>query len=49
VAQKLSVKNGNSANDETVTLRPVADLAHLRYVSVLIWGPDAPGSSAGGS
>jgi rod shape-determining protein MreC len=49
VAQKLSVKNGNSANDETVTLQPVADLAHLSYVSVLIWGPDASGSSTGGS
>jgi rod shape-determining protein MreC len=48
VAQKLSVKNGNSANDETVTLAPVADFAHLSYVSVLIWGPDAAGTSAGG-
>jgi rod shape-determining protein MreC len=49
VAQKLAVTNGNSATDETVTLQPVADLAHLSYVSVLIWGPDASGSSTGGS
>jgi rod shape-determining protein MreC len=48
VAKKLSVKNGNSANDETVNLEPVADFAHLSYVSVLIWGPDAAGTSAGG-
>jgi rod shape-determining protein MreC len=49
VAQATSVKNGNSANDETVALEPVADLAHLSYVSVLIWGPDVTGSSTGGS
>jgi rod shape-determining protein MreC len=46
VAQKVSVKNGNSANDETVTLKPVADFDHLRYVSVLLWGPATSGSSA---
>ncbi len=48
VAQKLSVKNGNSANDETVTLEPVADLAHLSYVSVLLWGPETSGSQIAG-
>jgi cell shape-determining protein MreC len=48
VAQVTSVKNGNSASDETVALEPVADFAHLSYVSVLIWGPQTPGSSATG-
>ena len=43
VAEVTSVKNGSSANDESVSLEPVADLAHLRYVSVLLWGP--PGGS----
>ncbi len=50
VAEVTSVKNGSSANDETVSLQPVADLAHLRYVSVLLWGPPGgSGTSAAGS
>jgi rod shape-determining protein MreC len=47
VAQVISSKNGSSANNETVSLEPVADFAHLRYVSVLIWGPAGSGSAAG--
>ena len=39
VARVVSSKSGFAASQETVMLRPVADLAHLRYVSVLLWGP----------
>lgn len=34
-----SAKTGLSASQETVTLKPVVDLARLRYVSVVLWGP----------
>ena len=27
------------ASQESVTLQPLADLSHLRYVSVVLWGP----------
>jgi rod shape-determining protein MreC len=50
VAQVTSTKSGSVANLETVTLRPVADFAHLRYVSVLLWGPaGGAGTSVAGS
>jgi rod shape-determining protein MreC len=39
VAEVTSTKSGSVANLESVDLRPVADFAHLRYVSVLLWGP----------
>ncbi len=39
VATVTSVHSGNASTQESVTLRPTADLAHLRYVEVLIWGP----------
>jgi rod shape-determining protein MreC len=39
VAQVTTSKNGSTSSQESVTLEPLADLAHLRYVSVLLWGP----------
>jgi rod shape-determining protein MreC len=39
VARVVSSRSGVTASQETVILRPVVDLAHLRYVSVLLWGP----------
>jgi hypothetical protein len=39
VAQVVTDKNGLTTSQESVTLEPVADLAHLRYVAVLLWGP----------
>jgi rod shape-determining protein MreC len=41
VARVVSSKTGTSASQESVTLQPLADLAHLRYVSVLQYGPNA--------
>jgi hypothetical protein len=35
----VSSSTGSSAAQESVSLQPEADLAHLRYVSVLLWGP----------
>ena len=26
---------------ESLTLQPLADLSHLRYVSVVLWGPSS--------
>ncbi len=39
VARVASSSTGSSAAEESVSLQPEADLAHLRYVSVLLWGP----------
>jgi rod shape-determining protein MreC len=39
VARVVATVNGTTANQESVTLEPEADLAHLRYVSVLEYGP----------
>ena len=37
VAQVVAAHNGLTTSQETVNLQPVADLAHLRYVAVLLW------------
>ncbi len=39
VATVVATSNGATASQETVTLQPLADLSHLRYVSVLLYGP----------
>ncbi|MGO8871557.1 MAG: rod shape-determining protein MreC [Acidimicrobiales bacterium] len=39
VAQVVSSGTGASASQESVRLEPLVDLTHLRYVSVLAWGP----------
>jgi rod shape-determining protein MreC len=39
VARVVTHRNGITSSEETVTLEPVADLAQLRYVSVVLWGP----------
>jgi rod shape-determining protein MreC len=39
VATVQTARTGSSSTEETVTLQPLADLAHLRYVSVVLWGP----------
>jgi rod shape-determining protein MreC len=39
VATVTSASTGVTASQESVTLRPIADLEHLRYVEVLLWGP----------
>ncbi len=40
VAKVVSSKTGATASQESVVLQPAADLAHLRYVSVLLsYGP----------
>jgi rod shape-determining protein MreC len=41
VAEVVTSKTHSSASQESVTLLPVADLTHLRYVSVLLWGPSS--------
>ena len=41
MARVVSHRNGLTSSQETVSLVPVADLAHLRYVSVVLWGPSA--------
>ena len=41
VATVKSSHTGSSASQESVSLQPLADLAHLRYVSVVLWGPSA--------
>ncbi len=43
VATVISADTGSAANQETVLARPSTNLAQLRYVSVVLWGP------AGGS
>jgi rod shape-determining protein MreC len=39
VGTVTSTRTGNTAADESVELQPTADLEHLRYVEVLLWGP----------
>jgi rod shape-determining protein MreC len=39
VASVVSSRSGIASSQETVTLQPLADLEHLRYVSVVLWGP----------
>jgi rod shape-determining protein MreC len=41
VAKVVSSKTGTTASEESVTLQPLADLSHLRYVSVVLWGPSS--------
>ena len=41
VATVVPSANGATASQESVTLQPLADLAHLRYVSVLVYGPSS--------
>jgi rod shape-determining protein MreC len=41
VARVVSSKTGATASQETVTLQPLADLAHLRYVSVVLYAPSS--------
>jgi len=37
----VSHRNGSASSQETVALQPLSDLAHLRYVSVVLWGPSS--------
>ncbi len=39
VASVVSAKTGVSASDESVTLQPMSNLARLRFVAVVLWGP----------
>jgi rod shape-determining protein MreC len=39
VAIVKSAKTGTNASQESVSLQPLADLAHLRYVAVILWTP----------
>ena len=39
VARVATVRNGATASQESVTLNPIVDLDHLRYVAVVLWGP----------
>ncbi len=41
VATVVSTSNGATASQESVVLEPRADLSHLRYVSVLLYGPSS--------
>ena len=41
VASVRTAHTGSTASQESVTLQPLADLAHLRYVMVVLWGPSA--------
>ena len=41
MARVVTSANGVTASQESVTLAPLVDLAHLRYVSVLQYGPSA--------
>ena len=41
VAKVQASHTGSTASQETVTLQPLADLAHLRYVTVVLWGPSS--------
>ena len=41
VARVVASHTGDSASQETVSLQPESDLAHLRYVTVVLWGPSA--------
>ncbi len=39
VARVVASHTGATASQESVSLQPLADLAHLRYVTVVLWGP----------
>ncbi len=39
VATVTSSRTGVNSSQESVELRPIADLDHLRYVEVILWGP----------
>ena len=39
VARVVSSHTGDTASQESVSLVPESDLNHLRYVSVVLWGP----------
>jgi rod shape-determining protein MreC len=41
VASVSSSRTGATSSQESVTLQPMADLAHLRYVAVVLWGPSS--------
>ena len=41
VARVVAHRNGITSAQEAVSLEPEADLVHLRYVSVVLWGPSA--------
>jgi rod shape-determining protein MreC len=41
VATVTSTSNGTTASQESVNLQPLADLSHLRYVSVVVYGPSS--------
>ncbi len=41
VATVVASKTGVTASQESVTLQPLANLTHLRYVSVVLWGPSS--------
>jgi rod shape-determining protein MreC len=41
VARVVSSHTGDTATQESVSLAPESDLPHLRYVSVVLWGPSA--------
>jgi len=41
VARVVEAHSGSAASQESVSLQPLADLAHLRYVTVVLWGPGA--------
>jgi rod shape-determining protein MreC len=41
VARVVSSHTGDTASQESVSLVPESDLNHLRYVSVILWGPNA--------
>ncbi len=39
VAKVIASHTGTTASQESVSLEPLSDLPHLRYVSVVLWGP----------
>jgi rod shape-determining protein MreC len=41
VASVVATRTGATSSEESVKLEPLADLAHLRYVSVVLWGPSS--------
>ncbi|HEY4927676.1 MAG TPA: rod shape-determining protein MreC [Acidimicrobiales bacterium] len=41
VARVVASHTGDTASQESVSLQPEADLPHLRYVSVVLWGPSS--------
>ena len=41
VARVTATKTGITSSEESVNLVPLADLDHLRYVSVVLWGPQS--------